>query len=193
MSVATQLPSTETFPNEAPQIKRRWGHFAVLGLMLIALGALAIVYWSMAAEVAVDTLGSILVAGSIVQVLTSLWANGWRGFFVHLGIGILYAVAGTIMIRHPLAGAEAITLVLALAYVAGGLMRLAFAVSYLSLGTGWVALNGAITFALGLMIWEQWPWASMFILGLFLGIDLMMLGWTWIMLGANMRFRSRIA
>jgi hypothetical protein len=31
----------------------------------------------------------------------------------------------------------------------------------------------------------------MLVLGLFLGIDLVLLGWTWIMLGANMRLAQR--
>jgi uncharacterized membrane protein HdeD (DUF308 family) len=187
MSVETQTPLGDPITEEIRQIGGRWGHFLALGIMLIILGALAIVYSIQATLFAMETLGIILVAGGIVQVFTSFWAGGWRGFFVQLILGIVYAVAGTMMIRHPVAAAEALTLVLALAYIAGGLIRIAFAVTHQTLASGWIVLNGVITFALGLMIWSQWPWASLWVVGLFLGIDLIFLGWSWVMLGIAVR------
>jgi uncharacterized membrane protein HdeD (DUF308 family) len=192
MSVETQAPVSDPIAQEIRHIGSRWGHFVALGLMLMVLGAVAILYSVQATVIAVDTLGIILVAGGLVQVFTSFWAGGWGGFFVQLVLGIFYAVAGTIMIRHPLPAAAAITLVLALAYIAGGLVRLAFAVTHRTVASGWILLNGVITFALGLMIWSQWPWDSVLVIGLFLGIDLVFVGWSWVMLGIALRTtRSR--
>jgi uncharacterized membrane protein HdeD (DUF308 family) len=190
MSVETQTPLSDPITEETRQIGNRWGHFLVLGFMLVLLGTLAIFYSLQAALVAMETLGIILVAGGLVQAFTSFWAGGWRGFFVQLILGILYAVAGTMMIRHPAIAAEAVTLLLALSYIAGGLIRLAFAVTHRVVGGGWILLNGVITFALGLMIWSKWPWDSLLVVGLFLGIDLVFLGWSWVMLGFAVRPRS---
>ena len=36
----------------------------------------------------------------------------------------------------------------------------------------WVALSGVVTLLLGLLILTRWPVSSLYILGLFLGIDL---------------------
>jgi uncharacterized membrane protein HdeD (DUF308 family) len=47
----------------------------------------------------------------------------------------------------------------------------------------WVLLSGAITLLLGLLILAHWPVSSLYILGLFLGIDLIMAGAAWIGLG----------
>jgi len=187
MSLGMQTPLGDPIADEIRQLGSRWGHFLALGIMLIVLGTLAIMYSAFATLATVEVLGIILVAGGLVETLTSFWAGGWRGFFVQLILGILYAVAGTIMIRHPVAAASAITLVLAVCYIAGGLMRLAFAVTHRTVGGGWILLNGVITFALGLMIWSQWPWDSLWVVGLFLGIDLVFLGWSWVMLGAAVR------
>ena len=50
----------------------------------------------------------------------------------------------------------------------------------------WVALSGVITLLLGLLILARWPVNSVYILGLFLGIDLIMAGACWIGLGAGL-------
>jgi uncharacterized membrane protein HdeD (DUF308 family) len=53
----------------------------------------------------------------------------------------------------------------------------------------WVALSGAITLLLGLLIVARWPVNSVYILGLFLGIDLIMAGAGWVSLGFSLRQR----
>jgi uncharacterized membrane protein HdeD (DUF308 family) len=50
-----------------------------------------------------------------------------------------------------------------------------------------VALSGAITLLLGLLILARWPVSSLYILGLFLGIDLVMAGAGWIGIGFGLR------
>jgi uncharacterized membrane protein HdeD (DUF308 family) len=51
----------------------------------------------------------------------------------------------------------------------------------------WVAISGVITLLLGLLILARWPINSVYILGLFLGIDLIMAGAGWIGLGFGLR------
>ncbi len=47
---------------------------------------------------------------------------------------------------------------------------------------GWVLFNGIITLILGIIIWRQWPVSGLWVIGLFIGIDLIISGWAWIML-----------
>jgi uncharacterized membrane protein HdeD (DUF308 family) len=51
----------------------------------------------------------------------------------------------------------------------------------------WVAFSGVITLLLGVLILLRWPVSSVYILGLFLGIDLIMAGAGWIGLGLGLR------
>ncbi len=51
----------------------------------------------------------------------------------------------------------------------------------------WVVLSGVVTLALGALIVARWPVSSLFILGLFLGIDLVVAGTSWIVLGLGLR------
>jgi uncharacterized membrane protein HdeD (DUF308 family) len=53
----------------------------------------------------------------------------------------------------------------------------------------WVVVSGAITLILGLVILAHWPVSSLYILGLFLGIDLVLAGTGWIGVGLGLRNR----
>jgi uncharacterized membrane protein HdeD (DUF308 family) len=54
----------------------------------------------------------------------------------------------------------------------------------------WVVLSGAITLLLGLIILTRWPISSLYVLGLFLGIDLVFAGAGWIGVGLGLKRRS---
>ena len=43
---------------------------------------------------------------------------------------------------------------------------------------GWVLLNGIITLVLGILIWQEWPQAAYWVIGLFVGIDMLLDGWS---------------
>jgi uncharacterized membrane protein HdeD (DUF308 family) len=51
-------------------------------------------------------------------------------------------------------------------------------------------VSGIITLLLGLIILAHWPVSSLYILGLFLGIDLVFAGAGWIGLGVGLRRRA---
>jgi uncharacterized membrane protein HdeD (DUF308 family) len=128
-------------------------------------------------------IGSLLLAGGVVQIVNAFLAHTWRGFFLYLLGGLLHLVLGGLMIEHPERTAELLTLMLAVAFLAGGSFRVVAALATRFSGWGWVALNGAVTLALGVAIWRQWPEASYWVIGLFVGIDLIFNGWSWVMLG----------
>jgi uncharacterized membrane protein HdeD (DUF308 family) len=54
-------------------------------------------------------------------------------------------------------------------------------------GWGWQALNGIIAAGMGVLILAQWPASGLWVIGLFVGIDLIFFGWTWIALALNLR------
>ena len=44
-------------------------------------------------------------------------------------------------------------------------------------------LHGLINVALGVMIWRRWPSDALWVIGLFIGIDMIFNGWALLMLG----------
>jgi uncharacterized membrane protein HdeD (DUF308 family) len=51
----------------------------------------------------------------------------------------------------------------------------------------WVLLSSLVTLLLGLLILAHWPISSVYVLGIFLGVDLVMAGAAWIGLGFALR------
>ena len=78
-----------------------------------------------------------------------------------------------------------------LALVASGITRIILAFS-MKEGTPWIwlLLSSVIALLLGLVILAHWPVASLHILGLFLGVDLIVAGVGWIGVGSGLKTRA---
>jgi len=186
--------STNGFPyflsgvaEDLQELRRNWGWFLVLGIALIVLGVGAIGSAFVATLATVMTFGILVLAGGCVEIISSIWARRWGGFFLHLLAGILYVVIGFLMVTRPLAAAAGLTLMLAALFFVGGMFRIIAALSHRFHGWGWVLVNGIITLVLGVMIWQDWPEAAFWVIGMFLGIDLVFAGMSWVMLGMAVR------
>ena len=164
-------------------LRRNWGWFLALGIGLVILGLCAVGSSFVATFATVTTFGVLVLIGGGLEIVSSFSARQWGGFFLHLLGGILYVVIGFLMVTRPLAAASGLTLMLAALFFVGGVFRIVAALSHHFHGWGWVLLNGVVTLALGVMIWREWPEASYWVIGVFLGIELVFAGMSWVMLG----------
>lgn len=162
---------------------KNWGFFLIWGLALVILGLVAIAAASFTTLVSVIMIGIfLLIAGVVVLVDTfSFWWGKWAGFTVHLLMGILYAAVGLMLIQNPLSGSISLTLLLGILYLILGVFRTIYSLSIQAPRWGWSFFNGLVTTALGLLILCDWPASSLFIIGLFVGIDLLFCGWAYVM------------
>lgn len=161
---------------------KNWGWFLLWGILLLILGLVAISAATITTLVSVVLIGSvILIAGIVIMVdAFSFWWHKWGGFFLHLFIGILYVVVGGWIITKPVLGSISLTLLLGFFYLLLGLFRVTYATSVQAPGWGWGVLNGLISLLIGVLILISWPASSLFILGLFIGIDLVFSGLVYI-------------
>jgi uncharacterized membrane protein HdeD (DUF308 family) len=132
--------------------------------------------------VTVVFIGWLLLIGGILSAVHAFWRKQWRGFFLDLATGILYVVAGLMIIGNPGAAALTLTLLIAMLLLVGGIFRIVVALSGHFEHRGWVLLNGIITAALGILIWRQWPLSGLWVIGLFVGIEMIFYGWSLVML-----------
>jgi uncharacterized membrane protein HdeD (DUF308 family) len=174
---------------ESVDLHRHWGWFLTLGFALIVVGAVAICYPVAATLTTVEVFGFLLLAGGILEIASGAWGRGWGGFLMHLLCGLLYMFLGVVMIDRPALGAAGYTLLLAVFFVAAGLFRVFLAAAVRFTGWGWAVFSGVITFFLGVLIWRNLPESALWVIGTFLGIDLMFNGWSWVMLGLAVRTR----
>jgi uncharacterized membrane protein HdeD (DUF308 family) len=169
------------------RLRSKWGWFLVLGILLILAGAVAISRPAISTLTVVELIGYLLLFGGGVEIASGIWAGSWGGFFLHLLCGLLYLFLGAFVIERPLENALIYTYILAIFFVASGLVRMVMSLAHRFHGWGWMFFSGLITFALGIMIWRQWPEAALWVIGTFVGIDLIFVGWSWVMLGAAMK------
>lgn len=159
-----------------------WPWFLGLGVLLIIVGLAAIGSAFVATFATILVFGWLLVAGGVVQIVNAFLTRSWRGFFTFLVAGLLHLLVGILMIEHPLRAAEALTMMIAVLLLVAGVLRIAHGLADRLPGWGWVLLNGVITLLLGISIWRQWPESGLWVIGLFVGIDLVLGGWSWVML-----------
>ncbi len=173
---------------ECLRLHKCWLWFLLLGIALILLGVVALGYSMILTTITtVLVFGILLLAGGVVQIVNAFLGRNWGGFFLHLLAGVLHVILGVLMIEHPLRAAEVLTLMQAVAFLVGGSLRIIVVLTERFSAWPWVLLNGVVTLLLGISIWRQWPESSLWVIGLFVGIDLIFNGWSWVMLGLAVR------
>jgi uncharacterized membrane protein HdeD (DUF308 family) len=102
--------------------------------------------------------------------------------------GLLYVIAGIFAFINPILTSAALTLFLAVALVIAGIFRLWVGLRAKPMkGWGWIVASGVITALAGFVIALGWPVNSLWVLGLFLAVDLIVQGWTMIAFGFGLR------
>jgi len=169
------------------EVRKHSTWFLVLGIALVIIGMIAIGSAVAVTIVSVMFLGWLLIIAGLFEVIHGFRHRPWSGFFINLLGGVLYAVAGIVMVANPALAAVTLTLVIAIILIVAGLFRLFIAFSTPLHHRGWLILNGAISILLGAMIWSSWPLSGLWVIGLFIGIDMIFDGWTEIMLALSAR------
>lgn len=170
-------------------LRRHWGWFLVLGIALVALGTTAISWACLTTitEAVTWLFGWFLLIGGAAEIISAFRVGRWGGTLVHLLLGVLYVLVGLMIIEQPGRSAIQLTLVIAIFLIVGGAFRIVFALTQQFSGGGWVLLNGIVSLVLGVMIYKQWPYSGLWVIGLFVGIDMIFAGWRWIILSLALR------
>ena len=164
-----------------------WGWFLAFGIALVVLGVLAIGRAVTATIVSILFFGWLLLFACGIEVAQAIVVGHWAGFFHHLLGAILFGVTGLLLVTRPLISAEGLTFVMAIFFLVGGLFELIGSFVVALPGWGWQAVDGIITIILGGLVLAQWPASGLWVIGLFIGIDLIFYGLAWIALALGLR------
>jgi uncharacterized membrane protein HdeD (DUF308 family) len=182
----THLPTNGT--TELSPLRAKSGWIIALGVVYVLAGLVALGSVVFATVVTVFVVGIMMLIAGVAEVINSFQIKSWGKFLLWLLLGVLYIVAGFVTFENPLLAAAVLTLMLGFALIISGIMRLILAFN-MKQEMPWVgvALSGVITLLLGLIIVAHWPVSGLYILGLFLGIDLVIAGAGWIGIGFGLR------
>lgn len=175
------------FASAGHELRRNWGWLLALGILLVILGIIALVDSVSVTVISMFLFGWVLLVAGIIEAVQAFRHRRGGHLFLHVLNAVLSIIVGLMLIRHPLAGALVITLLLAAYFTVAGIFRIVAALSMRIQGWGWALADGIITLILGILVWTGWPVSGLWIIGLFIGIDLIIVGWSEIMLALAAR------
>jgi len=186
----TDIASNSTYPDRGSSLeplRARSGWIVALGVVYVIAGVVALGSVVMATVASVFIVGIMMLIAGVAEVFNAFQFKSWGKFLLWLALGALYVVAGLLTFENPLLAATVLTFVLGIVLMISGAARtvLAFGMRQ-GLPWIWIALSGVITFLLGLIILAHWPVSGLYVLGIFLGIDLVIAGAGWIGLGLGL-------
>ena len=164
---------SEVFAAGLEQVRRSWGWFLTFGILLTILGLACIGKAQTATTFSIMALGCVLCISGVLWLVNSFYAFSWHGFFLYLLNAIIRGVTGYLLIRHPDAGAQGVTMLLAALFMAGGLFRTIGAGVIQFPRWGWTVFSGLVSFALGIYLLATWPTATTYFIGVVIGVDLL--------------------
>ncbi len=174
---------------EGANRRRKW--FLALGIVTIIFGLAAIIMPVVTAFAAILLLGSFLLLDGIFQIIHTLRARRRRHFFIHLVISVLYIITGILLVVNPSVGAASLALLMASFFVAAGIFRIIGSMAMRFRDWGWILFNGIVDLVLGILIFASWPVSGLWVIGLFVGIEMMIYGRTLVMFSAAEREEIR--
>lgn len=181
---------TQKLPADADTapLRAKWGWIVALGVIYLFAGFIALGSVMMATVASVFLVGIMMIVAGIAEIINAFQLKGWGKFLIWALLGVLYIIAGFVTFENPLLAAALLTLILGAALVASGLVRIFLAFS-VKRATPWIwlLLSSLVTLLLGILILAHWPVSSVYVLGIFLGVDLVMAGAAWIGLGIALR------
>jgi uncharacterized membrane protein HdeD (DUF308 family) len=182
------MPTTLLHQVGLDEVKRNRGWFLGLGIILVVFGMVALGCTFTATKLSVVILGWLMILAGATQVIHAFWKErGWGGFFIDALMGVLYLVVGFMVLGNPMATAVTLTLIIGMFLMFEGMFRIFTAISVRYPNRGWLLLNGIVSLMLGLMIWRQWPLSGLWVIGLFVGIQMILNGWSLVMLSVAVK------
>jgi uncharacterized membrane protein HdeD (DUF308 family) len=174
-------------PTGLDELRRSWGLILAFGICLVVVGAAALGALPLATEATMIFWGIALIASGLVYAIDAFLLRRWNGCVMALLLAILDVVVGFLMLTYTWQFAMAMTLMLAIYFVVSGLDRIIVPFFVKFPGRGLSILGGVISLLLGVAIWRRWPWNTFWVIGLFVGIEMLIRGFSLIALALAAR------
>jgi membrane protein HdeD len=162
--------------------RRRSGWDIFFGIALILLGFGVLGNAVLATAVSVFFLGWMAAISGLVLFIASFFRIKSGGFWSALLGGALLGVLGIVILRNPGLTAVSLTLLAGSLFLVGGLVRIFGSAQYAN-GRWILVLSGLISVGLGLIVLFNLAEASLLLLGILLGVQTIVEGFTLAIVG----------
>jgi len=159
----------------ATALHEHWVLFLIEGIVLLILGAIAVIIPPIATLAVTIFLGWLILISGVIGLVTTFWMRHAPGFWWSLLSAILGIIVGIMLLASPVIGALSLTFVLIAFFLIEGAVTIMFALDHkreLSGQWGWMLVSGIIDLVLAAMILAGLPSTAAWAIGLLVGINM---------------------
>ncbi len=166
----------------------KWPWLLAVGIAFVVLGMVGLGASFVLTMASVMIFGIILLIGGGYQFVDAFRYTGWKSRLSHILIAILYVIAGVIIMNDPMGASSIFTMMIAGALIAIGIVRIFMAFQMKQVkGWIWVLIAGIAAIVLGGMIVAEWPESGLWVIGMFIAIEMLFAGWGMVMMALAAR------
>jgi uncharacterized membrane protein HdeD (DUF308 family) len=164
----------------ANALHENWHLLLIEGIILVLLGAAAIIISPQIATLAVVILVSwLFLISGVVGLITTFMMRQAPGFWWSLFSAILAIAAGVVLVGWPASGAQSLTLLLIFFFILEGVATIMYAFDHkreLSGRWGLLLMSGIVDLILAAILLAGFPGTAQWALGLLVGINMLLGG-----------------
>jgi uncharacterized membrane protein HdeD (DUF308 family) len=170
-------------------VHAHWRRFLVQGVLMIALGALAValpVITTLAVEILV---GWLFVIGGVWRAIFLARSSRLPGFGWSLAMALVAIALGAMLVMMPLARTLTLTILLITFFVLDAIGKILFALDLRkhSHRWSWALATGILDLLLAALIFAGWPSTAAWAIGLLVGINMIFFGVSLVMISLAAR------
>ena len=159
-------------------------HSTVAGILLLIAGIVGIFLPEITSLTLSYFAGWLLVTGGIISgyhVIKS-YNTKWIAWFKPVTIEMV----GILILLYPLTGIAAVGLLLIIYFLFDGFAGIMFGLEFRPYkGWTWMIINGILSFILALIFLVSWPFSSVLLVGMFVGLSLLVDGISMLVIGMS--------
>ena len=130
----------------------------------------------------------LIILAGVVHLILGFHVHRAGSMIWKLLVGLAYLFFGVYLLMHPALAVAPLTLVLAVLFLIEGLLDIILFFQMRSMrASGWMLGDGIITLLLGLLIYLQWPFSSVWAIGTLVGVSMIVSGITRVMFSLAVR------
>lgn len=158
-----------------------------MGMLLALIGVLLLVSPAAVGGAVVRLVALVLVFTGIVQLFQGFRGGSATHTVISALLGLVVAGVGVLVWFNPELGSGFLTALLMIFFVLQGLWKLSMAIRFRQLrGWVWLMLSGLVSLVFVYFLWAQWPLAGAWAIGVLVGLDLLLTGFSMILIAAAM-------
>ena len=159
-----------------------------VGILIRIMGVLLLASPIEAGEFVIMAVAAVLTLTGIVQVFQSLRSMAGVQRMISILLGLVIAALCILGGFNPEIGSGFLMALLMMFFVVNGMWKIATALRFRGAsGWVWLLLSGLLSLLFVLLLWSQWPVAGAWVIGVFIGIDLLLSGIAMIVLAVSAR------